>query len=444
MTCKVLARFVLPCLVSVVAAERLAAQQVIRLGGEFQINSYTPFFQFEPNIALDADGDFVVVYVGAGQDGSDNGVFARRFTSSGVAVGIDFQVNTYTSGAQNYPSVARDADGDFVIVWQSYGQDGSGDGIFARRFNAAGVPQAAEFGVNAYITYSQSHAAVALDDDGDFVVAWSAIDGDGYDSAVFARRFNSAGAAQGIEFQVNSYTSDDQYYPTVARDGDGDFVVAWNSYEQDGRYSGIFAQRFSSTGVAQAIEFQVNAITAGYQFRPVVDLDADGDFVVTWANRALGSNYPDIFARRFDAGGVARGVDFQVNTYTPSSQYDSAVAVDHDGDFVVAWRSNLQDGFTFGIFARSFSSTGIAQTAEFQVNSFTPGDETTSDLAIDADGDFVVVWASAFDQDGSNDGIFAQRFATSRCSTSTATARPPSSATVCSCCATCSASPAPP
>ena len=34
-------------------------------------------------------------------------------------LGSEFQVNTYTTNSQNNPSVAVDADGDFVVVWES-------------------------------------------------------------------------------------------------------------------------------------------------------------------------------------------------------------------------------------------------------------------------------------------------------------------------------------
>jgi len=43
-------------------------------------------------------------------------------------VGSEFQVNTYTTGAQYFPSVAMDATGNFVVVWTSSGQDGDGPG----------------------------------------------------------------------------------------------------------------------------------------------------------------------------------------------------------------------------------------------------------------------------------------------------------------------------
>src|SRR6266436_6552372 len=61
------------------------------------------------------------------------------------AVGGEFHVNTYTANFQGNPAVAADGDGDSVIVWQSVGQEGTNNtGIFAQRFNAAGVPQGTE------------------------------------------------------------------------------------------------------------------------------------------------------------------------------------------------------------------------------------------------------------------------------------------------------------
>ena len=45
---------------------------------------------------------------------------------SQTTVGNEFQVNTYTTSYQRNPSVAMDADRNFVVVWDSYDQDGSG------------------------------------------------------------------------------------------------------------------------------------------------------------------------------------------------------------------------------------------------------------------------------------------------------------------------------
>src|SRR3972149_3853444 len=62
-------------------------------------------------------------------------------------VGGEVQVNSYTTDLQYDPAVASDANGNFVVVWA---QDASSDGVFGKRFNAAGVPQGSEFRVNSW------------------------------------------------------------------------------------------------------------------------------------------------------------------------------------------------------------------------------------------------------------------------------------------------------
>jgi hypothetical protein len=80
----------------------------------------------------------------AEQDGQYSGIFSRRFDSAGMAQGGQFQVNTYTPYYQESPDVSCAANGQFVVVWDAYpSQDGSGIGVFAQRFASAGVSRAA-------------------------------------------------------------------------------------------------------------------------------------------------------------------------------------------------------------------------------------------------------------------------------------------------------------
>jgi hypothetical protein len=163
------------------------------------------------------------------QDGSSYGIFGRRFHASGVPLGSEFGVNTQTAGFQDEPVVAPAANGDFVVVWTSDGQDGNSTGIFGRRFNAAGVAQASEFQVNSHTTSFQVRPSVASDASGNFVVVWGSSGQDGYSTGVFGQRFNATGVALGGEFQVNSYTAGIQDRAAVASDADGDFIVVWDS-----------------------------------------------------------------------------------------------------------------------------------------------------------------------------------------------------------------------
>ena len=71
-------------------ASPLFAQPLVRVGVELQVNTYTTSDQRSPDVALDGDGDFVVVWTSAGQDGSQGGAFGRRFGSAGGALGSEF------------------------------------------------------------------------------------------------------------------------------------------------------------------------------------------------------------------------------------------------------------------------------------------------------------------------------------------------------------------
>jgi hypothetical protein len=124
------------------------------------------------------------------------------------------------------------------------------------------------------------------------------------------------------------------------------------------------------TRLALAADFLVNTtITADLQSEVAVAADAEGDFVIAWQSGPPGGF--DIYARRYNAAGLARGDPFRVNTFSANSQIRPAVAMDADGDFVVAWDSNLQDGSSYGVYAQRYDAAGQAQGAEFRVNTST-------------------------------------------------------------------------
>ena len=383
-------------------------------GNEFRVNTFTTGTQrtlpeSPQSVAMDADGDFVVTWTGDSQPGGNiNDIYAQRYNAAGVAQGSEFRVNSFTTGDQLFSTVAMDADGDFVITWSSNAQDGDAIGVYAQRYNAAGVAQGSEFQVNTVTTNFQFLSTVAMDADGDFVVTWSSYLQDGSSYGVYAQRYNGAGVAQGSEFQVNTYTTQGQRRSTVAMDADGDFVVTWASSRDDSDY-GIYAQRFNAAGVAQGSEFRVSAVTTGNQTFSTVAMEADGDFVVTWTSGGQDGSNDGVYAERYNAAGVAQGSEFRVNTRTTDNQQQSTVAMDADGDFTITWSSFNQDGSSYGVYAQRYNAAGVAQGSEFRVNTFTTNEQRWSALAMDADGDFVVAWTS-LNQDGSSHGVYAQRY----------------------------------
>ncbi len=402
--------------VCLLAVPSIVAAQAV--GPEFQVNTYTTGYQnvdiFGRSVAIEPSGDFVVTWFNfPGNPSVPNGIFARRYDASGNPKAAPVQVNSYTSGGPLYPSVVSDDTGAFVIVWDHRnGRDGSGGGIFARRYDPAGVAQGPEFQVNSYTTGNQIYPSVAMNGSGSFVIAWESAGQDGSASGIFARRYDAGGVPQGSEFQVNTYTTANQNTPSVAIDSLGDFVVAWDVGGAGGDKDGIAGQRFGANGVKQGSEFGVSQGTGSQKAFPAAAMSPDGSFLVAWDD---GSNRDGsdrgIFARRFDSGGVAQGGDFQVNTYTTGLQGIPRAAADVDGGFVVTWIDTAgRDGSAYGAIAQRFDAPGAPNGPEFVVNSYTTGRQTYPTIAVNAGGQAVAVYADINAHDGSSSGVFGQRF----------------------------------
>jgi hypothetical protein len=227
------------------------------LGPQFRVNTWTTFPQVEQAVSADSAGNFVVVWRSDFEDGLYGGIFAQRFAGTGAPLGPEFRVNTFTNENQTRPSVAAGSAGGFVVVWQSYTQDGSIWGVYGQRYDASGAPAGSEFRVNTFTTDTQAGPHVAADASGDFVVVWGGYAQDGYNAGIFGQRYASSGAPLGPEFRVNTYTTYNQYVSSVAADSSGRFVVVWQSSGQDGSGYGIFGQRFGPIVPVELMHFHV-------------------------------------------------------------------------------------------------------------------------------------------------------------------------------------------
>ncbi len=340
-------------------------------------------------------------------------------------MGVQFQVNTYTSGNQSLPGIATDALGNFVVVWESYGSvgnDTSARSIQARRFGADGTPVGVQFQVNSWTTYAQIQPTVAADAQGNFVVVWASTGSASTDASgwsVQSQRYDPAGALVGGEIQVNTYTTGDQLRPRVSAGPLENFVIVWLSAGSDGTDTDLHSvQGIRLDSGVWGTSFQVNSHTTGSQVYPAVDVDPLGGFVVAWTGYTSGGNDASgtsVQARRFDASDVPLAGDFQVNTFTTFNQRQGAVAVDASGNFVVGWESlgsSGTDSDSTSVHARRYAADGLALGGEFQVNTYTTSYQDAVAIAASPAGDFVVTWRSrgSFGTDSDVDSIQAQRW----------------------------------
>ena len=291
-------------------------------------------------------------------------------------------------------------------------------------------PAGPEFRVNTsttgeQLTWAESPQSVAMDVDGDFVVTWTSYGQDGSDSGVYAQRYSAAGVAQGSEFQVNTTTTNDQLYSTVALDADGDFVVSWSSFGQDGGVYGVHAQRYSGghrpTGISlssQSIaENQPSGTTVGTL--NTTDVDSPESFTYTLVSgpgstdnasfRIVGnalqtaasfdyetqSSYA-IRVQVTDAGGLSLEQTFTISIIDLNEAPTVSIAPVNDG----------QEGLSPGKFSVSqstasatntvvsYSVAGTATGVAGGVNDYTPLSRTVTILAGQLFADITVTVAN--------------------------------------------------
>ncbi len=390
---------------------------------EFTVNSETSLDQVNSKAVALEGGGFVVVWYSSDNDvdGSGRGVAARVYDANGVALGNEFTVNTLASGDQLHADVEALSGGGFIVVWHSADPavDGSGSGIAAQMFDAAGTKVGVEFTVNTEVAGNQSLPEVTALTNGGIVVTWESadVDVDGNGTRISGQLYNSSGAKVGGEFTVNTNAVGNQSFATSAALEGGGFVVTWYSADPavDGSGFGIAAQVFSNDGTKVGSEFTVNTNSAGDQLIPHVAALDGGGFVVVWygGNSPSDANGQGISGQRFDANATKVGSEFTINTNTTGDQFFPKAAPLDGGGFVVTWRSDSApgDASSSGVSGQIFDSTDAKVDGEFLVNTNTSNGQFNRGLASLGDHQFVVAFQSSDTSvDGSGSGIAARVF----------------------------------
>ena len=362
--------------------------------------------QDHPAIAADGSGNFIVTWHDERNENED--IYAQRCNSSGTPLGANFKVNddpgtTY----QREPAVAADGSGNFIITWQDW-RNGIHWDVYIQRYDLSGTPLAFNFRVNDDIGYAvQQYPDVALDDDGNFVITWKDHRFSDYGD-IFAQRLNSSGIPLGSNFKVNDGVPG-AFYPAIASHSSGSFVITW----EDSREASwdIFAQRYDSLGTPLDSNLRVNDDSLGdvYQVSPAIGVAGSGKFVITWADDREGND--DIYAQRFNSSGTPYYWNFRVNDHWNYSQRCPAIGYDGSGNFVITWvdRRNAM----YDIYVQRYNSYGYAQGYNFKVNDVSaviaPQEWWVPPaVAFDGAGNFIITWYD--ERNGLEDfDIYAQR-----------------------------------
>ena len=376
---------------------------------QFRVNETTAGDQAtygDRNVATDAQGNFVVAWR-AWNSGTPTSVYARRYNAAGEALGAEFLV----AARGDAPSVAMNASGSFVIVYDQATtvRNKTTSEARGRRYDAAGN-LLGEFSCGAS---NGMRPGVDIADDGSFAVAWGVNELKAFKGAiaddVLVQRFTPAGGAAGAAFRANDTAAGLQRLPSVAMDGAGNFLVAWQSNVLDGTEWDVYARRFSAAGAALEGEVRVNSDGVGRQSTPSAAPLPGGGYALAWYHNLLDGAAGDVHLRRYEGG--TWSAERTVNSFTANNQSAPSVAADDSGNVTVVWHSNNQDGVTGNaVYGQQYDASGQPAGGEFRINSYSDGAQAWASVAAQPDGKFVAVWSSTIGQDGSGYGVYARLF----------------------------------
>lgn len=229
--------------------------------------------------------------------------------------------------------------------------------------------------------------AVAIDDQGDSIIAWCRFDAGVGDTRIEARGRSAAGVFSSVQ-KISQFGA---VCPQVATDADGDSVIAWE--RSVGGTTRIETRARSAAGTLGAIQTLSPPDSNAVQ----VAIDDQGDSIFVW-QRFDGSNLRIQMRTRTAAGALS-----PIKTLSAAGEDANSpvVAIDPDGDAVIAW--TRFDGTNDRIQARALSAAGALSP----VQNLSQGgrDAESADAAMDDTGDAVFTWARF---DGVGDRIQAR------------------------------------
>ncbi len=340
---------------------------------QMTVNTLPVGYHKRPAIAMDEYGNFVVVWQTPAS--GDLQVRARGFYADGSQRFPEMPVSVSAVGGLNQnPDIAMNGNGDFVVVWD-------GGEIKARGFHADGTQRFPQTTINASPDGWHSSPAIAMDENGNFVVVWAHdYNKDGL-YEIKRRGFYADGSERFPQMIVNTLPLQ-HLSPDIDMNDNGDFVVVWQYDVANTGQFDIRARGFHANGSQRFAAITVNPILQGRQIQPAIAMGQDGNFAVVWEDDANQDFLYEIMARGFYANGTLRFPQKAVSSssFYPHNRYPD-IDMDDNGDFVVVWDSDFLNTGVWNIRARGFHADGSPRP-EMIVNSDPCGDEGMPRVAV--------------------------------------------------------------
>ena len=303
------------------------------------------------------------------------------------------------------PKVAMDRNGNAIITWLE--SDGSNDQIFMSEYRSGSWTHPLDLADNISPDgQDASDPEVAMDDNGNAIIAW--YQSDGSNKQIFMSEYRSGTWSHPADLTDKiSPDGQDAYDPQVAMDDNGNAIIAW--YQSDGTKMQIFMSEYRSGGWAYPADLADNISPDGEHVSdPQVAMDDNGNAIITWA-QSDGSNW-QIFKSEYRSGGWSHPASLADNI-SPDGQdayivCSPQVAMDDNGNAIITWEQ--WNGSNWQIFKSEYRNGTWTHPAGLADNISPDGQIAYyPSVAMGNNGNAIITWAQS---DGINEQIFMSEY----------------------------------
>ena len=288
-------------------------------------------------------------------------IVVQEFNVSGQPVSGPRTISSGGVGLKSQPRLAVRPEGDVAAAWMSsYGATStpaSELGVFTRLLANTGRPSGSQIHVDTKSGAIGLAPALAVDPDGSYLIVWTSQNGtDTFNTSIYGRVFAASGAPLAAPFAITSNTVGPQGRPTVANDGQGSYLVAWQSYFKDIWHTRVDGQIVSKAG---GLLGKLQTISTGdsqnlADAAPSAAVAPGGTFMLVWME--WNTWFPvGLAGVQVDRSGVPLGSQVWINDLQIGAQNGTSLATDGAGHYLSSY-----DGFrnqtTLGIMARYFAA----------------------------------------------------------------------------------------
>jgi hypothetical protein len=332
---------------------------------QFKSLDYTRMWD-EPQVALDANGDFVVVW-GNEVSSTNEQVVGQLFNSSGSPVGTSIAISNNATGYADAPAVAMDSAGDFDVTWNNGGE----------RYNSVATP----LGTLPGSPYEYTPAPIGSDSQGNI----------GIISGSTLQLYTSAGVANGAPITLSEPNND------MSMNASGNFVATTWAYD-GANHPGVEVQAFAANGTPTTGTILASQPSSGDDARfSYISMNGSGQFAVVWDS--FDSTHPGLYAQAYTASGSPVGSNILISATSGTEGRD--IVMLPNGGFDVAYTTSA------GVDLQAFSSLA-APLGSPQLLVADPSAEAVF-LSANANGNIVAVWADYPSVSGGTGEIYAEQ-----------------------------------